>query len=419
MASRPSPISPNKAPLRRWAVVGAAIAGMSTGPGQFAFGSLSLFIIPLGKEFGWDRAEISVASTIFTVTLMLSLPFLGRLVDRYGSRRILLPSMLIVALLLASNAYFVEELWHFWLVFALIGCLGAGANSLPYMRTVSAWFDRRRGLALGITLAGAGLGYSYVPPAVQAVIASHGWRAAYYLLAAIILFIALPLIALFFRESPGERASSAPSVSSEATLPGMERPAALRMPVFWQLFAVFGLLSCALYGLMLHSVPMLIDRGMSATAAALAASTIGVTIMISRVIVGYLIDRIFAPVVAAIAFGLSAVGLIVLAVGAVDVAAFIAMILIGFSIGAEIDLLTFLTTRYFGLRHFGAIYGLLFVSFLIGTSSGPLLFGWAYERAGSYTLVLWVAAALVLAATLITRTLPQYARFESSGENHA
>lgn len=407
---------------RRWWVVGAAIIGMSSGPAQFAFGSLSLFIIPLGAEFGWDRAEISLASTFFTVALMLALPVLGSLVDRFGSRRLLLPSMVIVGLLLAAIPLTVTALWQLWLIFALIGALGAGANSLPYMRTISAWFDRRRGLALGITLAGAGFGYTYVPPIVQWAIDCSGWRSGYFMLATLTLFVAVPLMYFFFRESPRERATVAAKRSTEQPaeqLAGLTRAEALRTPVFWKLFVVFSLLSFSLYGLLLHSVPLLTDRGMSTTSAALGASTIGITIMIARVIIGYMVDRFFAPNVAFVAFGLSAAGMAVLALGGVNAAAYAAMILIGLSIGAEIDLMTFLASRYFGLRHFGEIFGILFASLLIGTSIGPVGFGWSFETTGSYTFVLWLSGVLIAIATVITITLPAYAKLDSTETTHA
>lgn len=164
---------------------------------------------------------------------------------------------------------------------------------------------------------------------------------------------------------------------------------------------------------------MLSDRGMSSSSAALAASMIGVTIMISRVIVGYLIDRIFAPKVAACAFGMSAVGLVVLALGGIDGAAYAAMILLGFSIGAEMDLMTFLASRYFGLRHFGEIYGILFGSLLIGTSIGPLVFGWSFESSGSYTSILWVAAVIVAVSAIITLALPAYSQLHAAEDENA
>lgn len=394
--------------FNRWSVVGVSMIGMSTGPSQYAFGSLALFIGPLGAEFGWDRSQISFAATVFTIALLFCLPIAGRLADSIGSKKLLLPSMFVVALLLAAIPLTVSAPWHLWLIFGLIGGLGAGANALPYMRTIAAWFDRSRGLAIGLTLAGAGLGYTYVPPLLRFVIDDYSWRAAYFVLAGLILFIALPLVALLFRESPSaQQVQGAPQKKS---LPSntLTRQQALRTRTFWVLFAVFGLLSFSLYGLMIHSVSLLQDRGMSSTAAALGASTIGITIVFARIITGYLCDRVFAPRVAVIAFALSTGGLLMLATGATGFSAYVALVLIGFSIGAEIDMMTFLTTRYFGIRHFGEIFGILFASLLIGTSLGPFLFGWSYDTYGSYLSILWIAAAASAIATLLCFALPSY-----------
>jgi MFS family permease len=401
-------LASSRKPISRWAVVGVSMVGMSTGPSQYAFGSLALFIGPLSTEFGWDRSQISLAATVFTITLLFCLPVAGRIADSIGSKRLLLPSMLIVALLLAAIPITVSAPWHLWLVFGLIGGLGAGANALPYMRTISAWFDRNRGLAIGMTLAGAGLGYTYVPPLLRFVIDSYSWRAAYFVLAGLILFIALPLVALLFRESPGKIESPNPSHSETSATKAATRQQALRTPTFWILFIVFGLLSFSLYGLMIHSVSLLQDRGMSSNEAALGASTIGITIVLARIITGYLCDRLFAPRVAVVAFALSTIGLIMLATGAVNFTAYVALVLIGFSIGAEIDMMTFLTTRYFGIRHFGEVFGILFASLLIGTSLGPYLFGWSYDTQGSYITILWVAASATGIATLLCFALPSY-----------
>jgi len=138
-----------------WWVVAACLLCLSISPGQYIFSSLGLFTVPLGEEFGWDRAEISLAVTFFTITLAVSIPFLGHLVDRFGSRRVLLPSVLILGLGLMSITL-VNQLWQLYVLFTALGCLTAGANSLPYLRTISLWFDRRRGLALGIAMTGNG-----------------------------------------------------------------------------------------------------------------------------------------------------------------------------------------------------------------------------------------------------------------------
>ena len=403
-----------------WWIVLASGIGLSTSPGQFVFGSLGLFIIPLGGEFGWDRAEVSLALTFFTGTLALSLPIVGRFVDRYGSRPVLVPSMLAVGAGLALVPLLASELWHLYLLYSLLGSLGAGANNLAYMRTISAWFDRRRGLALGLAIAGSGLGYAYVPPLIQHLIDTSGWRAGYYVLAAIIVFIAVPIVGLCLKEHPGDMGLHPDGAIADAdahaapTEQGLSRSQVLRIRVFWQLFLVFCVLSFSLYGALSHLVPMLGDRGMSSAEAALAASTVGVTIMIARVVVGFLVDRYFAPMIAMAAFMLSAAGLAVLATGAVGMPVFFAAVLIGFSIGAEVDLLAYLTTRYFGLRSFGEVYGLMFAALLFGTSFGPLAYGMAFESYGSYAEILVLSAVLTGIAAVLTALLPQFPQFEKS-----
>lgn len=387
---------------------------MSTGPGQFAFGALGLFMIPLQEEFGWSRTQISLALTSFTVALAFSIPYIGKLVDQYGSRKILLPSYFVFAVLLAMIPIFVNQLWVLFVLFALIGSLGAGANALPYLRTISAWFDRRRALALGIAMGGSGMGYVYVPPAVQYMIDTHGWRSAYFMLAAVTLVVAVPLIYFVLREAPAtkdvqdfdELCHNTSTGTFASHIPMLQL---LKQPLLWQLFIIFCLLSFTLYGVMSHLVPMLRDRGMSATNAALVQSTLGLALVASRVLIGYIMDRIFAPWVAVACFLLSAVGVGLLAVGAIDSLAFVAAVCIGISMGAEIDMLAFLTGRYFGVENFGQVYGILFTSFLIGTSLGPVAYGMVYESSGSYLWVLFFSIVLILTSAFITFRLPRYA----------
>ena len=153
------------------------------------------------------------------------------------------------------------------------------------------------------------------------------------------------------------------------------------------------MLSFALHGLLAHLVPMLVDRGMSSATAASVAAVEGVTVMLARVLVGHLMDRFFAPRVAMTFFVLSALGLVAFATGAVDGLAFAAAILVGLSLGAEVDMVAYLAGRYFGLKSFGATFGLLFGAVLVGITLGPVAFGFTYERMGSYVDVLWVSVA--------------------------
>ena len=396
-----------------WWIVATAAVGMSTGPGQFAFGALGLFMIPLNEEFGWSRTEVSLALTCFTAALAVSIPYIGKLVDQYGSRKILLPSFIVFAVLLALIPVLANRLRILFVLFALIGSLGAGANALPYLRTISAWFDRRRALALGIAMGGSGMGYVYVPPAVQYMIDAHGWRSAYFMLAAVTLIVAVPLVYFVLREAPLKKDLAGIDELREQSIAAQSAPHTplsllLRRPLLWQLFLIFCLLSFTLYGVLSHLAPMLRDRGMSAASAALAQSTLGLALVLSRVIIGYVMDRIFAPFVAVSCFLLSAVGVSLLAIGAIDSLAFIAAVCIGISMGAEIDMLAFLTGRYFGVENFGRVYGILFTSFLIGTSIGPVAYGMAYETLGSYIWVLFFSIGLMLVSALVTSRLPRY-----------
>jgi predicted MFS family arabinose efflux permease len=396
-----------------WWIVATAAVGMSTGPGQFAFGSLGLFMIPLGQEFGWNRTEISLALTFFTLALALSIPYIGNLVDQFGSRKILLPSLVVFAVLLALIPVLANQLWILFLLFVLIGSLAAGANALPYLRSISAWFDRRRGLAIGIAMGGSGMGFVYVPPMVQYMIDSYGWRSGYFMLAAVAFIIAVPLVYFVLREAPSQAEIEGndeldQEVAEEKSGSRIPLLLLLKRPLLWQLFVIFCLLSFSLYGVLAHLVPMLSDRGMSSGNAALVMSTLGSSIVVARVIIGFIIDRYFAPFVAAICFLVAVAGVSLLATGAVGSLAFLAAVLIGFSMGAEIDMLAFLTGRYFGVENFGQVYGILFTSFLIGTSIGPVAYGIAFETTGSYIWMLIVSIVMMLISTVITVLLPRY-----------
>ena len=403
-----------------WFVVGAAMLCISTGPGPFAFAALGLFIIPFETEFGWERTQISACLTLLVAATAISLPFIGRFVDKYGSRLILFPSLVIFALCLAAIPTFVSELWQLTLIFLLIGTIAAGTNSVPYMPVLSAWFFKYRGLAIGISIAGIGLGYAYVPLLLQYLIDNAGWRYGYYALSGIVIFIAFPLVYFFLKESPadmglkpdGETTGETPEATKKDV--GLEVKEILRHREFWMLVAIFIVLSFVLNGMLAHLVPMLSDRGMDTGIAAAVAATAGITVFFSRILIGFLIDRFFAPYVAMVFFSLSAVGMVVFALGAVDAMAFIGAICVGLSLGAEVDLLAYLTGRYFGLKSFGTTYGLLFSAVLTGTAIGPLAFGIGFDTTGSYVSILTICVGINILAVILTAFMGKYPDWEKN-----
>lgn len=399
-----------------WKIIGTSIVGYSAAPGQFAVGILGIFVIPLQLEFGWSRTEIFLSITILTLAQAFFTPFLGRLIDNYGSKKIMMPSIFTFGLLLAGIPLFVGELTDLYLFYAVIGVICGGAAAVPYLRLAGAWFVKKRGLAFGLIMSGGGLGFAYTPPLVQYMIDNYGWRSGYYALAAIIIVVILPLIYVFIHDRPkdlnllpdGDTVDVDESVVVTDKEEKIKLGELLRTPLFYQLFVTFMLLTACLYGLFSNLVPMLLDRGMDTTDAALAASTVGITIIVSRIVIGFLLDKFFAPRVGMICFILSAIGTAMLAFGAVGPTAFLAAIFFGFSVGAELDLLAYLITRYFGVNSFGLVYGILFAAFLGGISVGPLVFGRLYDFYGSYVNILSICSGILVLTAASMLFLPKY-----------
>jgi MFS family permease len=403
-----------------WKIVGTSILCYSAAPGQFAIGILGVFVIPLQLEFGWSRADIFLSTAFLTLTQAIFTPLLGSLVDKYGSKKVMMPSLFFFGLLLGGIPLFVGDTAHLYLFYAIIGGLSGGAAAVPYLRLAGAWFVKKRGLAFGLVMSGGGLGYAYSPPLVQYMIDNYGWRSGYYMLAAILIFLVLPLIQLFIYDKPqdinllpdgdsdGEGLGVNEAVIEYDDVGKITLGALLKMPLFYQLFTTFMLLTFCLYGLMSNLVPMLNDRGMDTSTAALAASTVGITIIVSRIVIGILLDKYFAPRVGMVCFMLSAMGTAFLAFGAVGPTAFLAAIFFGFSVGAELDLLAYLITRYFGLSSFGMVYGILFAAFLGGVSLGPVVFGRLFDYYGSYVNILGICSFILVVTSLSMLLLPKY-----------
>ncbi len=401
-----------------WRVAGASVIGMALSPGPLFWGTLGLFVASLQADFGWDRAQIMLALTCLTIASIPAMPLIGLLVDNWGVRRVLLPSIVVLAAVLAVIPLVLSSLLTLYVLFLLAGFLTVGTQSIAYIRVLASWFDRRRGLAIGITVSGIGLGYAVLPQIIQWTIDHFSWRAGYWVLAVLVCLISLPVVTVLIRNAPSavEKKDQTPVAGSG----GLLLTEALRTREFWLITAGIFVVATVFNAMLPTMVPLLTDRGMSVAHAALAVSTMGIAMAISRVLVGYLIDFLFAPLVACAVFMLAAGGLCLLALGGVGTTAYIAAFLIGLGFGAETDLMGYMVTRYFGLRAFGQIYGVVLASFLVGTGIGPYLLGVFYELQGSYVQALGIATFLGFAAALAFLLLRPYpvstAAVEESGD---
>jgi len=400
-----------------WWVLGAATVGMMLGFSNIAAISFGLFVVPLASESGLGRGDISAAYSVMTLAIVVFSPLLGSLVDRFGVRRILLPSIVLFALAIGCMSLWPGKLWQLYAMYFLVGTLGVGTIPTTYSRTVIAWFDRRRGLAIGIAMAGIGLGAAIVPPYVQWLILHFGWRGAYLGLAAPIVVVALPIVWRYLRESPHELgllpdgadpSAGQASRSTAKQMSGYTFAAAIRTRPFWLMAVAFCLLGIFTAATMVHLIPLLQDRGVPAARAALAGSALALALVAGRIASGYLMDRFFAPLVV-IAFLLAPLaGLALLISGASGSAAFWAAALLGLGIGAELDFMSYLVSRYTGMYAYGRVYGLMYAVLAGGTVIGALAMGYMQQSTGSYELGLMGLFVLTAIATVLFGLLGPY-----------
>src|SRR5258708_24308955 len=178
-----------------WVVLTAAI-GLLLGYAPIFVFSFGVFVKSLLKEFHSSRTQISLAFTLANVMFSVSSPLAGRLVDRFGVRRVMLPGTLIFAFLLISFKFISTSLWQLYVIFLALGLIGGTAQG-PYIKLVANWFARRGGLALGLAMAGGAAGALVMPPVPQRLISGLGWRSAYATLGVFCLVLAIPMLALF------------------------------------------------------------------------------------------------------------------------------------------------------------------------------------------------------------------------------
>jgi len=407
-----------------WRVVLTAGLGLALGYAPIIVYSLGIFLKPLTREFHSSRSNISLAFTLANVAQALVSPQVGRWADRWGARRVILVGTVLFGLLLTFSLLRSTSLWTLYLLFVLLGITGTGVAPVPYSKVVSNWFDRHRGLALGLTMVVFGAGVIVMPSLTQRLLTILGWRGAYATIGVIVLFVSVPLVALVLKENPREMGllpdgeHTARSAASERrNNEGIAWHDARRDSVFWTIIAAFSLVGASVHGCVLHLAPMLTDRGIPAGRAALAASLLGSAVLIGRVASGYSLDRFFAPRVAIFFFCAAAVGMVLFWSGVAGSTAYVAAFLVGLGMGAEVDLIAFLTSRYFGLRAFGEIYGYAFGSYALAGALGPWLMGMGFDRTGSYRAVLAsFLVATLLAVVAVLRLGPYRYRALPSGQ---
>jgi len=387
---------------------------IAIGFGSYAF---SLFVTPLQDAFGWGRGQIMAGFTVFFVTMGVTCPVVGRLVDRYGARPVIPVGAVVMGLgfVLVSQ---MSQLFLFYLGYVLVGAGAAGMGQVPSSAIVSNWFKKRRGTAIGLMAAGVGAG-GVLAPAIGFIIENHGWRSAYLSMAILIWMVAIPLGALVVRTRPSEmglhpdgEVESQDNTGAAAAVVGEHgftlRQAMATLP-FWLIAVSFLFGSFSSMGLVQAPLPFLQDIGYPMQTAAAALGAIGIGSGLGKVFFGWLCDKILPKYAWAIGQGLMAASVaILLNIHADSPVALIWAygLVLGLGVGAWLPTLSMLTSTSFGLTFYGVVFGALSLAPSIGAATGPFFAGLMYDATGTYYWAFTTFAAMFLVgipAVLLTR----------------
>jgi MFS family permease len=392
-------------PLPIVAALGMASSGLTT----HAIGPL---MVPLAKEFGWTRTEISSGLTVCSLGSVLFLSLIGMLVDRWGARRVGLAGVLLMPAAFALLGTATGSLGN-WLILWCGMAFGAlWVSGATWTTAIAGRFDAGRGMAVAVTISGGALSLVIFPPLLTILMQSFGWRKACFITAAIVATILFLLVFFFFRDArddlpPAKGAQAAPPLT------GVTLQEALRMRALYALLLAGGAFTFSLVGTMIHLVPMMISFGDTPVTAAWIASVAGFASIAGRLGTGALLDRFPGYLVGAVAYLLPIVACLLLLIAGTDLRAQVAAaIIFGLSMGAELDVVSYLTTRYFGMKHIGTLLGVVMSTTSAGLATGPLVAGIIFDRFDGYGPFMIITIGLMLvsgAALLSLRRVPVFA----------
>jgi MFS family permease len=397
-----------------WLIVLVSAVGLFLGAPLMVF-SFSVFFKSLVLDFHASRAAVSFAFSLFNIVGALWLPGTGMLIDRFGAKRVILVSTLVYGLVLCSALWVGTGLWQLYLLFSVLGiAMASGPSPVSHGVVISHWFDRHRGLALGLSMMGIGVGAVVVPILTQRLITHFGWRMMFAIFGGAMLLLPLPVVAALLQNDPEQRGlrSDGDEETPVSHLPrpnkqGLSWHEIWHSSTFWIMICIFSLTGASVHGAVLHMSSIFTDRAISAERAALVTSLVGAAVMVGRLGSGLLLDHVFAPRVAILFYCGATLGIGILCAGISGNIAFAAAFLVGLGMGAEVETMGYMISRYFGLHAFGTAFGHAFGAFMISGAAGVTLMGAGYDHFHSYAVPLaGFCGAMVLVLVLLTRLGP-------------
>jgi predicted MFS family arabinose efflux permease len=392
--------------LRRgWKLLLAANLGFALGLAPVPAFTIGMFAPHLMSAFGWRQSEILAGMSVMTFTVLLASPLASLVAERVGVRRVAIVSLILFGLVYTSFSLSNGSLPLYYAQWFLLAMVGAGTLPATWTRTVNQAFDLWKGLALGIAATGGGLSGALLKPLTATLIENFGWRGAYVGIGLLPVMIAAPVALFFFRDVEPARGDPTPARSGS----GLTLRDASRTAQLWIIMIALSIACFSITGIILNLETLLHVSGASHDKVVQLASFIGISSVVGRLVGGWLLDQIWAPAAGCIVLCLAALGCWVLSLeGAAYLPDLLGIALVGFALGVELDLLSYLTARYFGMKRYAAIFGILFAVYFAAGGLGPFVFGWMFDRSGSYELILRVAGGMLAASAVSLLALGRY-----------
>lgn len=385
-----------------WRLIVAALLGTAFGLPTLPFYTVGIFAPIFAAQFGWSLAAIFGGLIVSTLVLLFGGAWIGHIIDRRGARKVAAVSLAGLGLGYMTLALLDGSIAQYYLSWLALSVAGIGATSISFTAVINGAFSDVRGFALGLALSGIGLFALVVKPLAGWLIDVGGWRAAIVAIGALPLFLAAPVALWAFPAHP--------TVTAQLpALPNLALKDAVRTRAFSLLACAFIAISFANGAPIPHLENILRTAHIDSQEILSLTAGVGAAIILGRIAGGWLLDRLWAPIIGVAVLAAAAIGLVMLSHPTLEPStARIAILLLGFAGGVEVDLLPYLTARYIGARNYGAIYGTLFGLFALGAGIGPTLIGWAFDRFDSYSQVLKVCAGLLLLAAMLLLCLGRY-----------
>ncbi|MFC1896952.1 MFS transporter [Chloroflexota bacterium] len=398
-----------------WVMVILAVLAMTAN--AIVLYSFGIFLIPITTAFGWERGTLSAANSMTLLVSGVLAILAGRLCDKYGPR-----PLITVSGILAGAGYFlmsqISSLWHVYLIWGLIIGVSFACCTIPVTSTIPRWFTQRRGLALGLTMVGFGLGAMIWPPLSQLLISSYGWRQAYVVLGLISFIILIP-VAQFMKHSPqriglrpyGENVNTA--IPSPSTIVGgLSLKQAIKTSRFW----IFGLTQfCFLFIVQIiiaHLAPYATDSGISAVIAASIVSIMGIVTIAGRLGIGTVADRVGPKMALTISFTLLTLAMIWLLFTGELWTFYVFAVIAGIAYGGESAVLSLVPADLFGLKYLGTIAAVNMLCGTIGAAIGMPLAGVIFDVTGSYHIAFLICVAFSILAIVLSVILLRSKSYE-------